>query len=66
MNAQLELFAQTTVDSPLCHAWSLPCPRRGQAIYGPQVVYNGCVNRAINCLTCGCHGEESVKTEQRT
>lgn len=50
--------------SPICF-YAAPCPRAGVAELGPEEVLDGCINRAIRCLTCGRTGIESINTEPR-
>ena len=54
-----------TVPSPIC-AYEGRCPKQGRAVYGAPVIYSGCVNRTIRCLTCQRTGEESLNTELET
>ncbi len=49
-----------TVPSPLC-AYETHCGNK--AALGPEIVYAGCVNRSITCLTCKRTGEESRNTK---
>lgn len=57
---RLELFEADTFPSPLCCRW-VDCRPLGRAVYGEARDLGGCVNRSIQCLTCGRTGEESRK-----
>jgi len=55
--------APATAPSPLCLYAGGECPRAGRAAFGPPVVRDGAINRAIVCRTCRCRGEESRNTD---
>ncbi len=58
MTTQIALFDADTIASPLCMYEH--CRRKGRAVLGPPWhVSEHCVNRTIECLTCGARGEQS-------
>lgn len=41
------------------------CTKQGRAIYGEPEDCEGCVNRSVECVTCGRRGTLSENTEER-